>query len=39
MNFKHIPELDWLLGYPLALVMIVASAALPYLWFKRQGWH
>jgi magnesium transporter len=38
MNFKHIPELDWLLGYPWALILMVGSAVLPYLWFKHRGW-
>jgi magnesium transporter len=38
MNFKNIPELDWLLGYPWALLLMVASAVLPYLWFKHRGW-
>jgi magnesium transporter len=38
MNFKNIPELDWLLGYPMALVMMVLAAILPYLYFRRKGW-
>jgi magnesium transporter len=38
MNFKLMPELDWRLGYPMALAMMVASAVLPLLWFKRRGW-
>jgi magnesium transporter len=38
MNFKEMPELGWSLGYPLALLAIIASAALPLLWFKRRGW-
>lgn len=38
MNFKHIPELDWEFGYPWALGMMVVSAILPYLLFKRKGW-
>jgi magnesium transporter len=38
MNFKHIPELDWLLGYPFALGLMVISALLPWLYFKRKGW-
>ena len=38
MNFKHMPELNWEIGYPLALVVMVAIDA--YLWtkFKRTGW-
>ena len=38
MNFKHIPELEWLWGYPFALGLMVFSAVLPYLFFKRKGW-
>jgi magnesium transporter len=38
MNFQHMPELAWPLGYPLALLMMVASAILPFYWFKRKGW-
>ncbi len=38
MNFTHMPELDWTLGYPLAvLLMIVLSGGL-FLLFKRKGW-
>ena len=38
MNFKHIPELDWFYGYPIALGLMVISAVLPWLYFKRKGW-
>ncbi|APG83107.1 magnesium transport protein CorA [Sinorhizobium americanum CCGM7] len=38
MNFDAIPELHWNLGYPYALVLMVMSALLPYLYFKRRGW-
>lgn len=38
MNFRFMPELAWPLGYPLALVLMLASAILPYLYFKRRGW-
>ncbi|WP_309087860.1 magnesium transporter CorA family protein [Phenylobacterium sp.] len=38
MNFDHMPELHWLFGYPFAIVLMVASAVLPILWFKRRGW-
>lgn len=38
MNFDHMPELHWNLGYPFALVLMVLSAILPYLWFKAKGW-
>jgi magnesium transporter len=38
MNFKFMPELNWFLGYPIALVLMVLSAIAPYYWFKRKGW-
>ncbi|WP_339038608.1 magnesium transporter CorA family protein [Bradyrhizobium symbiodeficiens] len=38
MNFKHMPELDWTFGYPLACLAIIASGVLPLIWFKRRGW-
>jgi magnesium transporter len=38
MNFKHMPELDWTFGYPLAWLAIIASGVLPLIWFKRRGW-
>ena len=38
MNFKAMPELQWRLGYPYALGMIVLTTLLPLLWFRRKGW-
>jgi magnesium transporter len=38
MNFAHMPELDWRLGYPFAFGLMVLSAILPYWFFKRRGW-
>lgn len=38
MNFDLMPELDWAWGYPIALLLMLASAVLPYLWFKHRGW-
>ena len=38
MNFKHMPELDWQLGYPIAIVLMVLAAALPYYFFKWKKW-
>jgi len=38
MNFQHMPELAWLFGYPWALGLMVVSAVLPYLYFRRKGW-
>jgi magnesium transporter len=38
MNFKHMPELDWHLGYPLALLIMVAAGVVPYMYFKWRKW-
>lgn len=38
MNFDFMPELHWSFGYPFALGLMVLSALLPYLFFKRSGW-
>lgn len=38
MNFEHMPELRWLMGYPLALALILISAIVPYLIVRRSGW-
>jgi len=38
MNFKHMPELDWTFGYPLAIVLMVIAAILPYWFFKWKRW-
>ena len=38
MNFDVMPELRWILGYPFALLLMVVSAIVPYLFFKYRGW-
>jgi len=38
MNFKILPELDWSFGYPLAILMMIASAVTPFWYFRRRGW-
>ena len=38
MNFKMMPELEWVHGYPMALVMMLAAAVVPYLLFKWKKW-
>lgn len=38
MNFEHMPELSWPIGYPAALGIMLAAAVLPYWFFKRKGW-
>jgi len=38
MNFKMMPELEWVHGYPMALVMMLMAAVLPYFLFKWKKW-
>ncbi len=38
MNFDHMPELHWLLGYPLALLLMLVTSVTLYLVFKRRRW-
>jgi magnesium transporter len=38
MNFKYMPELDWVAGYPFGLAMIILSAFIPLAWFRWRGW-
>ena len=38
MNFTFMPELEWLLGYPVALVLMIIAGIAPYWYFKRKGW-
>ncbi len=38
MNFHFMPELNWPFGYPFALGLMVLSALVPFLYFKRSGW-
>ncbi|HEU0223611.1 MAG TPA: magnesium transporter CorA family protein [Paracoccaceae bacterium] len=38
MNFKHMPELGWPFGYPVAISLMILSAVLPLLYFRRRGW-
>lgn len=38
MNFQLMPELNWTFGYPLALVIMLMSAIIPFLFFRWKGW-
>ena len=38
MNFAHMPELKWLLGYPWAIGLMICAGIAPYWYFKRKGW-
>ena len=38
MNFRHMPELDWEYGYPVALLLILISAVMPIWYLKKRNW-
>jgi magnesium transporter len=38
MNFRHMPELGLPYAYPLCLLAMLLSAAVPFLWFKKKRW-
>ncbi|MCW5238048.1 magnesium/cobalt transporter CorA [Verminephrobacter eiseniae] len=38
MNFKFMPELDWVMGYPYAVLLMLLSALGPMWYFRRRGW-
>ena len=38
MNFDHMPELAWQLGYPFALLLMVLLGVGLYAIFRRRGW-
>ncbi|HVE46318.1 MAG TPA: magnesium/cobalt transporter CorA [Acidimicrobiales bacterium] len=38
MNFEHMPELGWSLGYPFALSLMVLTSASLFVLFRRRDW-
>ncbi len=38
MNFKFMPELEIAAGYPIALGLMVITAVIPFIYFRRKGW-
>lgn len=38
MNFKHMPELNWVLGYPIIILLLILSFIFPLIYFKRKKW-
>jgi len=38
MNFRYMPELHQVWGYPFAILLMVLSGVAPYWFFKRKGW-
>ena len=38
MNFKFMPELEWEFGYGYVVLLMIASAVGPMLYFRKRGW-
>jgi magnesium transporter len=38
MNFEHMPELEWVGGYPLAVFLMALTCVTLYAVFKRRDW-
>jgi magnesium transporter len=38
MNFEHMPELGWELGYPFAVALMVVVTGTLWALFKKSGW-
>jgi magnesium transporter len=38
MNFKHMPELDWVWGYPFVIGLMLLVVGGIVLWFRHRGW-
>ena len=38
MNFKYMPELEYKMGYPIVMMMMLVISLIMLLWFRRKGW-
>jgi magnesium transporter len=38
MNFRHMPELHWVFGYPLSIALMAVVCTTLYIVFKRRHW-
>ena len=38
MNFRYMPELEWVWGYPAVIVISIAIVVLSLIWFKKKKW-
>src|SRR6266566_1581639 len=38
MNFKNMPELEWLWGYPVAMAAMIGLDLALYVWFRKIRW-
>ena len=38
MNFRYMPELEWHLGYPMVLVVMIVIVVFMLIYFRRKRW-
>jgi magnesium transporter len=38
MNFKYMPELHWVYGYPMVIVLAAVASVVLYRQFRKSGW-
>ena len=38
MNFRHMPELEWQFGYPIALAVMALIDVYLFARFRKAGW-
>jgi magnesium transporter len=38
MNFEHMPELKWKIGYPAVYIVMLVVTISIFIWFKRKKW-
>ena len=38
MNFKYMPELEWRLGYPFVLTIMVSVVCIMLFFFRKRKW-
>lgn len=38
MNFRDMPELEWIFGYPMALALMIGMGGILFLTFKHNKW-
>jgi len=38
MNFRYMPELEWVLGYPFVLLIMLTAGIVMLFYFRRRKW-
>jgi len=38
MNFKYMPELEWVWSYPILMLALFGMFLVMIFWFKRKKW-